>query len=185
MPVRRVRTIPDPILYKKSLEVDTFDRELRSLANDMFDTMYAEDGVGLAAVQIGILKRILVIDLREPDTKHIFVNPKLLKASEEKQQGEEGCLSVPGIAAFLERPRWVQVSYQNILGEEKKIEAENLMARALLHEMDHLDGKIYVDLLEPHIRKKIDPDLNNIQNGRPVTSSKVPEYRKRIIAERR
>ncbi len=162
------------------MKVNVFDRELRFLVNDMFDAMYNADGVGLAAVQVGVLKRILIIDLRKSGTKEIFINPHLVESSDEMQEGEEGCLSVPGITSTLKRSRQIKVFYQNILGKKKTIEAENLMARALLHEMDHLDGKIYVDLLEPHEKNKITSDLERLKMGKTVSKVKVPNYRKKI-----
>ena len=182
MPFRQILTIPNPILYQPSEKVQQFDRDLRFLVSDMFDVMYNENGAGLAAVQVGILKRVLIIDLREPSTKGVFINPELLAFSDEMKEEEEGCLSVPGISAVLKRPRWVKVAYNDIFGESKEIKAENLMARALLHEMDHLDGKIYTDLLEPHIQENIQFDLQQIEMGQRVSNSRVPAYRKKISA---
>ena len=179
MAIRKVRTIPDPVLNKVSKPIRKFNRALENLVKDMFDTMYDEHGVGLAAVQIGILKRILVIDLEFMNfIKGVFINPELVEYSKEMQDGEEGCLSVPGISVPLNRPKWVKIQYQNTKGKKNMIEAEMLMARALLHEMDHLDGKIFVDLLEPDIRSQIEGDLKKIEKGLPIENPKIPGYRK-------
>ena len=179
MAIQKVRTIPDPVLYQVSKPVRKFNRALKNLVKDMFDTMYDENGVGLASVQIGILKRILVIDLEAMDfVKGVFVNPELVEHSDEMQDGEEGCLSVPGISVPLKRPKWVKIQYQDIGGKKNIIEAEMLMARALLHEMDHLDGKVFVDLLEPDIRSQIEEDLKTIKKGLPLKNPKIPGYRR-------
>ncbi len=182
MPVQKVLSIPNPILYQKSKPIDQFDSDIRSLVRTMFDTMYHENGVGLAAVQIGILKRIMVIDLEQAGfIKGVFANPVLVDSSSEMQEGEEGCLSVPGISAPLERPKWVKVAYQNLSGEKQYIEAEMLMARALLHEIDHMDGKVFVDLLESDILDQIKEDIETIKKGKKLKSPKIPEYRKHKV----
>jgi peptide deformylase len=178
--VKSVLTIQDERLYKVSEPIKKFDRELRDLVRDMFDSMAAEGGVGLAAVQIGILKRVLVIDLAEKGfIKGAFINPRLLEASEEMQDGEEGCLSVPGLSAELKRPRWVKIGYQDMSGNEKVVEGELLLARAFLHEMDHLDGKIFVDQLEPKLHKQLAGDIDRIKHGLEVEHAVEPKYRNR------
>ncbi|MCX7633190.1 MAG: peptide deformylase [Turneriella sp.] len=183
MAVRPILTIKDERLYQVSEPVTKFDRNLRNLVRDMFDSMAAEGGVGLAAVQIGVLQRVIVIDLVEKGfIKGAFVNPRLLEASEELQDGEEGCLSVPGLSAQLKRPRWVKIGYQDLSGNEKTIEGEMLLARAFLHEMDHLDGKVFVDQLEPEIHRLLAGDIERIKQGLPVANPKVPEYRKKKSA---
>ena len=166
-------------LYKVSAKIETFDSSLRPLVRDMFDTMYEARGVGLAGVQIGVLKRLLVIDLEDMGfTKGVFINPVVAEASDEIQQGEEGCLSVPGLAAQLDRPKWVKVKYQNIAGEENFVEGEMLMARALLHEMDHLDGKVFVDQLEPDLRLELQDNIELIKQGKEPSNAVVPDYRR-------
>ncbi len=180
MAVKPVLTIQDDRLYKVSEPVTKFDKGLRDLVRDMFDSMAAEGGVGLAAVQIGVLKRVLVIDLVEKGfIKGAFVNPRLLEASKEMQDGEEGCLSVPGLSAELKRPRWVKIGYQDMSGNEKTVEGEMLLARAFLHEMDHLDGKVFVDQLEPAIHKMLAGDVDRIKHGLPVEHPEEPRYRNR------
>lgn len=178
MAIRPVLTIQDERLYQVSAPVKKFDRDLRGLVRDMFDSMAAEGGVGLAAVQIGVLQRVLVIDLAEKGfIKGAFINPRLLEASEEMQDGEEGCLSVPGLSAELKRPRWVKIGYQDMSGNEKTVEGEMLLARAFLHEMDHLDGKVFVDQLEPAIHKLLAGDVDRIKKGMTVEHPAEPRYR--------
>ncbi|HMV34773.1 MAG TPA: peptide deformylase [Turneriella sp.] len=180
MAVKPVLTIQDERLYKVSEAVTKFDKGLRDLVRDMFDSMAAEGGVGLAAVQIGILKRVLVIDLVEKGfIKGAFINPRLLEASKEMQDGEEGCLSVPGLSAELKRPKWVKIGYQDMSGNEKVVEGEMLLARAFLHEMDHLDGKVFVDQLEPATHKMLAGDVDRIKRGLPAEHPEEPRYRNR------
>jgi len=176
--VRRVLTIEDKRLYEVSTPVTKFDRGLRDLVRDMFDSMAAEGGVGLAGVQIGVMKRVLVLDLTEKGfIKGAFVNPRILETSDEMQDGEEGCLSVPGLSAELKRPRWVKIGYQDLSGNEKTIEGEMLLARAFLHEIDHLDGKVFVDQLEPKLHKELAGDIKRLKQGLPVEHPVEPKYR--------
>lgn len=180
MAVLKIRTIPDPILYHKSKPVTEFDKKLRDLVRDMFDTMYSESGVGLAAVQVGILKRVIVIDLENAGhSKGVFINPELLESSSDTVRQEEGCLSVPGLSAELERPRWVKVKYFDIFGKEHIIEGENIMARALVHEMDHLKGEVFIDKLEEKVRISVESDIERIKKGKKPKKSSPPEYRKK------
>lgn len=180
MAIRSVLTIQDKRLYQPSEPVERFDRELRDLVRDMFDSMAAEGGVGLAAVQIGVLRRVIVIDLAEKGfIKGAFVNPKLLEASAEMQEGEEGCLSVPGLSASLKRPNWVKIGYQDMSGNAKTVDAEMLLARAFLHEMDHLDGKVFVDQLEPRLHQLLAGDVDRIKRGLRVERPAEPRYRNR------
>lgn len=182
MAVKPVLTIQDERLYKVSEPIKKFDRELRDLVRDMFDSMAHEGGVGLAAVQIGILKRVLVIDLVEKGfIKGAFINPHLVEASEEMQDGEEGCLSVPGLSAELKRPRWVKIGYQDMSGNKKTVEGEMLLARAFLHEMDHLDGKVFVDQLEPKLHKQLAGDIDRIKHGLPIDHPIEPKYRNKKV----
>ncbi len=181
MAVLKIRTIPDPVLYKKSARVTEFDKKLRDLVRDLFDTMYAESGVGLAAVQVGILTAVIVIDLEKMGhQKGVFVNPELVEASKETVIQEEGCLSVPGLSANLERPRRVKVRYQDVFGNEKYLEGENIMARALVHEMDHLKGEVFIDKLTPEVRQTVEEDIERIKRGLAPRNSSEPEYRKKV-----
>jgi len=132
----------DDVLRKHSRRVDKFDKRLRMLLDDMADTMYKADGVGLAAPQVGILKRVVTIDVGDGLIE--LVNPEII-ASEGAVVGVEGCLSVPGRRGKVERPDRVTVVAQNRDGKEIQLEAEGLLARCLCHELDHLDGVVYVD----------------------------------------
>src|SRR3954468_1076750 len=147
--VREVLIYPDPTLKQKSKLVPKVDESVRSLVKDMAETMYAEDGVGLAAPQIGILKRILVVDTspRQPGQKLLtFINPELVSA-DGRTKYTEGCLSIPGEAEEIERFSKVTVRALNEKGQSFEVEADGLLAIALQHEMDHLDGVLFVDRL--------------------------------------
>ena len=145
MATRTIRIESDPILRKVSKEVTKFDESLWALLEDMAQTMYEADGVGLAAPQIGLLKRIFVIDIGEGLVE--FINPQVVLEDGE-QFGEEGGLSVPKKYGPVRRPNRVRMRAQNRMGEWFEIEGEELMARAMLHENDHLDGKLFVDFVE-------------------------------------
>ena len=148
MAIRNVRVLGDEILTKKSKEVKEITPKIKELIGDMLDTMYAHEGVGLAAPQVGILKRIVVIDVSEEGNDPIvLINPEVISTSGE-QMGSEGCLSVPGKVGMVKRPNVVKVRALDENMEEFEIEGEELLARALLHETDHLDGKLYVDLVD-------------------------------------
>ena len=147
MAVRKVITLPNGILHQKSSPVEKFDRDLRRLVRDMFDTMYDDDGIGLACVQIGILKRIVVIDLQDdnPEHKVVLVNPKITFFSKEKSVLKEGCLSVPEQQYDVLRPVEVEVSFVDEFGKPKNIKADGIFAKCIQHECDHLDGITIVD----------------------------------------
>lgn len=148
MALRNIRTIGDEILTKKAKEVREITDKTRDLVGDLLETMYAEDGVGLAAPQVGILKRIAVIDVtQEQDSPIILINPVIIH-QEGEQRGSEGCLSVPGKAGIVTRPNFIRVRAYNLDMEEYEIEGEELLARALIHEIEHLDGQLYVDKVE-------------------------------------
>jgi peptide deformylase len=155
----------DPVLEKPSATITKFDDELRQLANDMFESMYAAHGVGLAAPQIGISKRIAVIDVtfnEEPDAKIVLVNPEIVHV-EGRITSNEGCLSIPEFREKVTRARKVTARAQNLKGETFEVTGEELLARALLHETDHLNGKLYIshisalkrDMLKRKIRKMV------------------------------
>ena len=148
MAYRKVRTQEDEVLRKISNEVTTFDQSLWDLLDDMADTMYEENGVGIAAPQIGVLQRMFVIDIGEGLIE--FINPQILETAGE-QFGEEGCLSVPNLYGNVRRPNYAKMRAQDRHGNYFEIEGEELMARAMLHEKDHLDGKLYIDLVEGEI----------------------------------
>ena len=145
MAIRKIRELGDEVLTKPCKEVTKMTLRTKILINDMLDTMYEAMGVGLAAPQVGILKRIVTIDIGEGPI--VLINPEILETSGE-QTGEEGCLSVPGKAGLVTRPNYVKVKALNEDMEEIVLEGEELLARAFCHEIDHLDGKMYVDLVE-------------------------------------
>jgi peptide deformylase len=141
---------PHPLLKAKAEPVDAGDPTLRRLADDMLETMYAAPGIGLAAPQVGVLKRLFVADLAdkkkgEEPAPIILLNPKIGWRSDEEVTLEEGCLSLPGQFADVLRPRAVRVRYQDLEGAAREIEAEGLLARCLQHELDHLDGVLFID----------------------------------------
>jgi peptide deformylase len=150
MALRTIRTEGDPVLTKKCREVEEMTPRIQDLINDMLDTMYEAMGVGLAAPQVGILKRIVVIDVGEGPI--VLINPQILETSGE-QTGEEGCLSIPGMSGQVTRPNYVKVKALNIDMEEVVYEGEELLARAFCHEIDHLDGKLYTELVEGELHK--------------------------------
>ena len=145
MAIRKIRELGDEVLTKPCKEVTKVNLRTKILIEDMLDTMYEAMGVGLAAPQVGILKRIVVIDVGEGPI--VLINPEILETSGE-QTGEEGCLSVPGKAGTVTRPNYVKVKALNEDMEEIELEGEELLARALCHEIDHLDGRMYVELVE-------------------------------------
>jgi peptide deformylase len=150
MALREILLVPNPVLKQVSAPVEQVDDALRALMDDMLETMYAAPGIGLAAIQIGVPKRVIVMDLaREGEEKQprYFVNPEILWASEETQPYEEGCLSVPEYYDEVERPAKVRLRYLNYRGEAVEEEAEGLFAVCIQHEMDHLDGVLFIDHL--------------------------------------
>lgn len=150
MALRTIRTEGDPVLAKKSRPVTQMTQKIRDLVLDMLDTMYDAMGVGLAAPQVGILRRIVVIDVGEGPI--VLINPEILEASGE-QTGEEGCLSVPGMSGQVTRPNYVKVKALDINMEEVEYEGTELLARAFCHEIDHLDGKMYTELVEGELHR--------------------------------
>lgn len=146
MALRNVREQGDAILGKISKEVKEITPRIAELIEDMLDTMYEANGVGLAAVQVGVLKRIFVVDVTGEDP-YIFINPVILETSGE-QSGQEGCLSVPGKTGIVTRPNYVKVGAYNEDMEYFELEGEELLARAICHEYDHLDGHLYVERVE-------------------------------------
>lgn len=144
MAIRNIRKKGDDVLRKKCKNVDKIDERLLTLIKDMVETMYEADGVGLAAPQVGILKRLFVIDVYDDYGPRVFINPEILEVKG-SQVGEEGCLSVPGVCEEVDRPYYVKVKAINEKGEEFVLEAEELLARAICHENDHLNGVLFID----------------------------------------
>ena len=155
MTIRRIYGTPDPVLRQISKPVETFDRELKTLVADMFETMYEAPGIGLAAVQVGVPIRLLVIDLQEPKEEggepvrdpKVFINPEILWHSDSEVPYTEGCLSVPEQYAEVMRPDRIKAKWQNEKGETFEEEIEGLLAVCLQHEMDHLNGVLFIDHL--------------------------------------
>ncbi len=150
MTIKKILTEPDPFLRQKSENVEEVNDDIRTLMDDMLDTMYDAPGIGLAAIQIGIPKRVIVIDLskkEEEKTPMYFVNPEILNKSKEDASYEEGCLSVPGQFAEISRPDKCKVKFLDYNGEEQILEAEGLLATCIQHEMDHLEGILFIDYL--------------------------------------
>ena len=145
MALRTIRIQGDPVLEKKCREIKEVTEKIRTLINDMLETMYEANGVGLAAPQVGILKRLVVIDVG--DGPIVMINPEILETSGE-QTGDEGCLSLPGKAGCVTRPNYVKAKYYDEEMEEYIIEGEELLARAICHELDHLDGHMYTEKVE-------------------------------------
>lgn len=154
MAIRTIREMGDPVLNKVSKEVKEITPRIMDLIDDMFETMYESNGVGLAAPQVGILKRIVVIDVTGEDPV-LLINPRIVEMSGE-QTGHEGCLSVPGKTGIVTRPNYVKVVAQDEDLETFEIEGGELMARALCHELEHLDGHLYVEKVEGELMNVAD-----------------------------
>lgn len=149
MKIRKILTEPDPFLRQVSHEVIKVDDSIRELMDDMLETMYAAPGIGLAAIQVGVPKRVIVIDLsrEEKKTPLYFVNPKIIIKSKNISTYEEGCLSVPGQFAEIDRPDQCHITYLDYNGQKKELKAEGLLATCIQHEMDHLEGILFIDYL--------------------------------------
>jgi peptide deformylase len=150
MSIRPIIEAPDPRLKAVSEGVAKVDADIRTLVDDMIESMYAADGIGLAAIQIGVPKRILVMDIDQKDgnkNPRVFINPKILWASEEMAVFEEGCLSIPEIWEDVERPAKIRAEYLDRDGKRHELEADGLLATCLQHEMDHLNGVLFIDHL--------------------------------------
>ena len=150
MSQRKIVIEPDPILREKSATLEKVDNELRKLLDDMLETMYAAPGIGLAAVQVGILKRLIVIDISKDKEKKnplFLINPEIIFRSKKTSIYEEGCLSLPGHFAEIERPAECQIKFIDYEGKEKELKADGLLATCIQHEVDHLNGILFVDYL--------------------------------------
>lgn len=150
MAIREILTVPDPRLKEVSQPVEQVDDALRALMDDMLETMYEADGIGLAAIQIGVPKRVIVMDLSGPEEKaepKFFVNPVLSDPSDDKKPYEEGCLSVPGYYETVDRPATIRLNYLDYDGNAVEEIAEGMFATCIQHEMDHLEGVLFIDYL--------------------------------------
>lgn len=154
MALREIRKDSDPVLRKQSRVVEKIDDRIKTLVEDMIETMYEADGVGLAAPQVGILKRIIVIDLYDETGVKVLINPEIVK-----QEGHyidaEGCLSIPGVSGMVERPEITVVKGLNLEGQEITFEGEGLLSRALCHEIDHLNGVLFTDKVIEDLEEEV------------------------------
>ena len=158
MTIKPLIILPDPVLRQLSEPVETVNAELRRLADDMLETMYDAPGIGLAAIQIGIPRRLLVIDVsKEGEDKQpqVFINPQILTSSDERSVYEEGCLSIPDYYAEVERPAAIKVDYVDLDGRQQIVEADGLLATCLQHEIDHLNGLLFIDYISKLKREMV------------------------------
>jgi peptide deformylase len=165
--IHEVLKYPDPVLARPGAPVTVFDPALKKLVAEMFESMYAAQGIGLAAPQIGLSQRITVIDVsfkKEPKDKLVLINPKVVETTG-KQVEEEGCLSLPDIREKVARAAWVKVKAQNEHGEWFEVEGEELLARALLHEIDHLDGVLFIDRISRLKRELVLRRIKKLQKN--------------------
>lgn len=157
MAIRTIRTEQDEILKKKSKNVDVIDEKIQELVNDMIDTLHKYDGVGLAAVQVGILKRIIVVQEAEDAPIHVIINPEIISQSG-SQVVEEGCLSFPNKFGKIERPEKIKIRAINEKGKKIEITGKGLLAQAISHEIDHLNGEVFIDKIIPGTLEIIKPE---------------------------
>jgi len=171
MSVKTILTEPNKVLRQVSMSVDKVGDVERALMDDMLDTMYDAPGIGLAAIQIGVPKRIIVMDIsRDEDKKEprYFVNPIIKKKNEEKAKYEEGCLSVPDQFAEIERPNTCEVEYLDYYGKKQLLKADGLLATCIQHEMDHLEGILFIDYLSKLKKSMIIKKLSKNKVGRKI-----------------
>jgi peptide deformylase len=158
MALRDIITLPDPRLRLVSEPVETIDDEVRRLADDMLETMYEAPGIGLAAIQVGVPKRLITLDLAkkdEPKAPQVFINAEVISTSEERATYEEGCLSIPEYYDEVERPAQVKVRFTDLDGKVREIEADGLLATCLQHEIDHINGVLFIDHLSKLKRDRV------------------------------
>jgi len=170
MTIKPLIILPDPLLRQISRPLERVDDPLRKLADDMLETMYDAPGIGLAAIQIGEPLRMLVIDLAKEDEKpapQVFINPEVLERSEERSVYEEGCLSIPDYYAEVERPASVRVKFLDRDGKEQEITADGLLATCLQHEMDHLNGVLFIDHISKLKRDMVVKKFKKLAKERP------------------
>jgi peptide deformylase len=171
MTILPIVVIPDPILRTTSAPVERFDDQLRKFADDMLATMYDAPGVGLAAIQVAQPIRMLTVDVSEKDAEpdpQVFINPKIVQVSDTPNVYEEGCLSIPDIYAEVERPAEVTVEYLDLSGERQTIKADGMLATVLQHEIDHLDGALFIDYLSKLKREMVIRKFKKLAKQRPL-----------------
>ena len=165
MAIRNLRLEGDEILKKKSREVEIIDDKLQTLIDDMIETMHKYNGVGLAAVQVGVLKRVIVIDLYDDNGPIVLINPIIIKTKGE-QEVDEGCLSFPNKFAKVVRPAEVVAEYTDREGKRMRVKAKELLAQAIAHEVDHLNGELFVEKMVPGTLEYIEPEKEQGKRGR-------------------
>lgn len=168
--IYKIRIYGDPVLKKKAEPVTEINDEIKEILDNMLETMYASNGVGLAANQVGILKQLIVIDAgtKESPKPIKIINPIIIEKSKEKNEYEEGCLSFPGITEKIYRPAKVKIKFQDINNNEIIISFEGLEATAIQHEIDHLNGILFINRMSPIKRIMLDKKLKEIKNSKPV-----------------
>jgi peptide deformylase len=183
MAIRDILIIPDKRLRLKSDAVTAIDKPLRKLVEDMFETMYAAPGIGLAAIQIGVAQRVVTMDLAkkdDPPQPQVFINPEVIGASAEKSTYEEGCLSIPEYYEEVTRPSAVKVKYLDLDGKPQEIEAAGLLATCLQHEIDHINGVLFIDhiskLKRDMVMKKFKKAAKKGEPVRPLAEDKEPSH---------
>ena len=183
MAVRDILIIPDRRLRAKSEPVKTVDKSLRALIDDMFETMYAAPGIGLAAIQIGVSKRVVTMDLAkkdEPKQPQVFINPEVVWTSEEKATYEEGCLSIPEYYEEVERPKSVKVKFLDLDLKPQEIEADGLLATCLQHEIDHINGVLFIDhiskLKRDMVVKRFKKAAKKTDGAKPLADDQEPSH---------
>jgi peptide deformylase len=183
MAVRDILIIPDKRLRLKSEPVKAVDKTLRALIDDMFETMYAAPGIGLAAIQIGAARRVVTMDLAkkdEPKQPQVFINPEVTWSSDEKAIYEEGCLSIPEYYEEVERPKSVRVKYLDLDLKPQEIEADGLLSTCLQHEIDHINGVLFIDhiskLKRDMVMKKFKKAAKKTEGAKPLSEDQEPSH---------
>jgi peptide deformylase len=183
MAVRDILILPDKRLRLKSEPVKAVDKPLRALVDDMFETMYAAPGIGLAAIQIGVPKRVVTMDLAkkdEPKAPHVFINPEVTWKSDEKAVYEEGCLSIPEYYEEVERPTAVKVKFLDLEGKPQEVAASGLLATCLQHEIDHINGVLFIDhiskLKRDMVMKRFKKAQKRGEPVKPLSEDKEPSH---------
>ena len=168
MTVKKLITVPDEILRKKSQNIEKINQEEKKLINDLFETMYHHKGIGLAAIQVGIPKRVIVLDVQQKDEQKkplCFINPVIKDLSKEKSKYEEGCLSIPNTFIEIERPKTCIVEYIDIEGKKKNMKCDDLLSTCIQHEINHLDGKLIIDFLSKLKKDLIIKKLSKVKQN--------------------
>ena len=171
MSILNIITVPDPMLRTRSQPIERVDDDLRRLVSDMLETMYAAPGIGLAAIQVAVPRRLVVLDLtekeNEPPSSLVMINPEIVTLGDTLASYEEGCLSIPDVRVEIERPTSLTVRFLDREGQARQLDADGLLATAIQHEMDHLDGKLIIDFLSRLKRDMIVRKMKKQSRGEP------------------